>query len=55
MNLDVIFKKDSTIIKDNNIPIPALIDPDQDQIHKLVEYLIDYDDDLYVYDWSRVG
>ena len=40
------------IIKDNNIVIPALIDPGQDQIYKLVESLVEYDEDLYVYPFS---
>ncbi len=38
------------IIKDNNnIVIPALTDPGQDQICKLVESLVEYDEDLCVY------
>ena len=40
------------IIKDNNIVTPALIDPGQDQICKLVESLVEYDEDLYVYPFS---
>ena len=40
------------IIKDNNIVIPSLTDPTQDQICKLVESLVDYDEDLYVYPFS---
>ena len=37
------------IIKDNNIVTPALTDPGQDQICKLVESLVEYDEDLCVY------
>ena len=40
------------IIKDNNIVIPALIDPGQDQICKLVESLVEYDESLCVYQYS---
>ena len=40
------------IIKDNNIVIPALIDPGQDQICKLVESLVEYDEELFVYPFS---
>ena len=40
------------IIKDNNIVIPALIDPEVSQIHELVDSLIDYDEDLCVYPYS---
>ena len=40
------------IIKDNNIVIPALIDPGQDQICKLVESLVEYDESLCVYPYS---
>ena len=37
------------IIKDNNIVIPALDNPGQDQICKLVESLVEYDESLCVY------
>ena len=40
------------IIKDNNIVTPALIDPGQDQICKLVESLVEFDEDLYVFPFS---
>ena len=40
------------IIKDNNIVTPALVNPGQDQICKLVESLVEYDEDLYVYPFS---
>ena len=40
------------IIKDNNIVIPELIYPGQDQICKLVESLVEYDRELYVYPFS---
>ena len=40
------------IIKDNNIVAPELVNPSQDQICKLVESLVDYDEDLYVYPFS---
>ncbi len=40
------------IIKDNNIVAPALIDPGQDQICKLVESLVEYDESLCVYPFS---
>ena len=40
------------IIKDNNIVTPALIDPGQDQICKLVESLVEYDESLCVYPFS---
>ena len=40
------------IIKDNNIVIPSLDNPGQDQICKLVESLVDYDEDLCVYPFS---
>ena len=40
------------IIKDNNIVIPALIDPDQDQICKLVNSLVEYDEDLSVHQYT---
>ena len=40
------------IIKDNNIVIPALIDPGKDQICKLVKSLVEYDEDLCVYPYS---
>ena len=39
-------------IKDNNIVIPALIDPEVSQIHELVESLVEYDRELYVYPFS---
>ncbi len=40
------------IIKDNNIVAPSLVNPGQDQIYKLVESLVEYDEDLYVYPFS---
>ncbi len=40
------------IIKDNNIVAPALIDPGQDQICKLVESLVEFDESLCVYPYS---
>ena len=40
------------IIKDNNIVIPELIYPGQDQICKLVESLVEYDESLCVYPFS---
>ena len=40
------------IIKDNNIVIPALIDPEVSQIHELVESLVEYDRELYVFPFS---
>ena len=40
------------IIKDNNIVAPALVNPGQDQIYKLVDSLIDYDEGLCVYQYS---
>ena len=40
------------IIKVNNIVIPALIDPEVSQIHELVESLVEYDRELYVYPFS---
>ena len=40
------------IIKDNNIVIPALINPEPSQLHELVDSLIDYDEDLYAYQYS---
>ena len=40
------------IIKDNNIVIPELIYQGKDQICKLVESLVEYDEDLYVYPFS---
>ncbi len=40
------------IIKDNNIVIPSLDNPGQDQICKLVESLVKYDEDLCVYPYS---
>ena len=40
------------IIKDNNIVAPALIDPGQDQICKLVESLVEFDEYLCVYPFS---
>ena len=40
------------IIKDNNIVAPALIDPGKDQICKLVESLVEYDESLRVYPYS---
>ena len=40
------------IIKDNNIVIPALDNPGQDQICKLVKTLVEYDKELYVHPFS---
>ena len=40
------------IIKDNNIVTPALIDPGQDQICKLVESLVEFDEYLYAIPFS---
>ena len=40
------------IIKDNNIVIPALVKPDQDQICKLVNSLVEYDEDLSVHQYT---
>ena len=40
------------IIKDNNIVILALDNPVQDQICKLVESLVEYDESLCVYPYS---
>ena len=40
------------IIKDNNIVIPALVNQGQDQIYKLVESLVEYDESLCVYPYS---
>ena len=41
------------IIKDNNVVIPELIDdPELSRIHELVESLVEYDEDLYVYPFS---
>ena len=40
------------IIKDNNIVIPTLVNPGQDQIYKLVESLVECDEDLCVYPFS---
>ena len=40
------------IIKDNNIVTPALVNPGQDQIYKLVESLVEYDESLCVYPFS---
>ena len=40
------------IIKDNNIVIPSLDNPSQDQICKLVESLVEYDKSLCVYPYS---
>ena len=40
------------IIKDNNIVTPALVNPGQDQICKLVESLVEYDESLCVYPFS---
>ena len=39
------------IIKDNNIVTPALVNPGQEQIYKLVESLVEYDEDLCVYQY----
>ena len=43
------------IIKDNNIVIPALIDPEVSQIHELVESLFEYDESLCVYPFLISG
>ncbi len=43
------------IIKDNNIVIPALIDPEVSQIHELVESLVEYDESLCVYPFLISG
>ena len=40
------------IIKDNNIVIPALIDPEVSQIHELVNSLVEYDEDLSVHQYT---
>ena len=40
------------IIKDNNIVTPALDNPGQDQICKLVKTLVEYDKELYVHPFS---
>ena len=40
------------IIKDNNIVTPALVNQGQDQIYKLVESLVEYDESLCVYPYS---
>ena len=40
------------IIKDNNIVIPTLTDPGQDQICKLVESLVEFDEELCVHPFS---
>ena len=40
------------IIKDNNIVAPALVNPGQDQICKLVESLVEYDKELFVHPFS---
>ena len=40
------------IIKDNNIVIPSLDNPSKDQICKLVESLVEYDESLCVYPYS---
>ena len=40
------------IIKDNNIVIPALDNPEPSQLHELVNSLIDYDEDLCVYQYT---
>ena len=40
------------IIKDNNIVIPAIVKPSQDQICKLVDSLVEYDESLCVYPFS---
>ena len=42
----------ANIIKGNNIVIPALDNPGLDQICKLVETLVEYDEDLFVYPFS---
>ena len=43
------------IIKDNNIVILALDNPVQDQICKLVESLVEYDESLCVYPFLISG
>ena len=40
------------IIKDNNIVTPALVNPGQEQICKLVESLVEYDEELFVNPYS---
>ena len=40
------------IIKDNNIVAPELVNPSQDQICKLVESLVEFDEELYVIPFS---
>ena len=40
------------IIKDNNIVTPALVNPGQYQICKLVKSLVEFDKELYVYQFS---
>ena len=40
------------IIKDNNIVIPVLDNPEVSQIHELVNSLSYYDEDLYVYQYT---
>ena len=40
------------IIKDNNMVTPSLDNPGQDQICKLVESLVEYDESLCVYQYS---
>ena len=40
------------IIKDNNIVIPALVNPGLYQICELVKTLVEYDKKLYVYPFS---
>ena len=41
------------IIKDNNVVIPELIDdPELSRIHELVESLVEYDEELFVYPFS---
>ena len=40
------------IIKDNNIVAPELVNPSQDQICKLVESLVEYDEELCVHPFS---
>ena len=39
------------IIKDNNIVTPALVNPEVSQIHELVESLVEYNEDLYAYQY----
>ena len=42
----------SDIIKDNNIVIPALVNPEVSMIHELVNSLVEYDEDLSVHQYT---